>query len=271
VAGLATVLFSIYHFQQTSPLGVVGNLLTLPLVGFVMMPAAMLSVLAMPFGFERPFLWVMGWSIDRMLDVATAVANWSQGINASPLLTPMALFIGLLALAWFSFFTNRYRLIGPALAVPAVLVFALDHPPDVLISDTTQALAVRGAAGLELVAGKPDSFAVNVWRQTYRDPIGPPPPAMTTCDSLGCVSRSPLGFVVAVTRDQAGFEDDCAEADLVVTRLFAPAACTAETTVIDGRDLAHGGVQWLRWDAVAKNFAIRPAVADLDRPWRAGR
>jgi len=50
VAGVATVLFSIYHFQQTSPLGVLGNLLTLPLVGFVMMPAAVFAVVLMPLG-----------------------------------------------------------------------------------------------------------------------------------------------------------------------------------------------------------------------------
>ena len=68
VAGAATLLFSIYHFQQTSPLGVLGNLASLPLVGFVMMPAAVLAVLAMPFGIEAPFLLAMGWSIDRMLE-----------------------------------------------------------------------------------------------------------------------------------------------------------------------------------------------------------
>jgi competence protein ComEC len=249
----------------------VGNLLALPLVGFIMMPAAMLSVLAMPFGFERPFLWVMGWSIDRMLDVATIVAGWSQHINASPLLTPLALFIGLLALAWFSFFTNRWRLLGPALAVPAVVLFALDHPPDVLVSDTTQALALRGQQGLELVAGKPQSFAVMVWRQTYKDAIDPAPKSTTTCDSLGCVSKSAAGFTVAMTKNVAAFEEDCRSADLVVTHLYAPPSCRDETTVLDARDLAQGGVERLRWDAAAGRFDMRSAIADLNRPWRAGR
>ena len=225
----------------------------------------------MPFGFERPFLWAMGWSIDRMLDVATQVAGWSQGLNASPLLTPLALFIGLLALSWFSFFTNRWRLLGPALAVPAVLLLALDHPPDVLVSDTTQALAVRQAGGLALVAGKPDSFVVGVWQETYKDAIGPAPPGSTSCDGIGCVSRSPAGFTVAVTKDISGFAEDCANADLVVTHLRAPEACRSETTVIDGRDLAQGGVEWLRWDAGAGRFDVRPAIGDLTRPWRAGR
>jgi len=271
IAGGATTLFSIYHFQQTSPLGILGNLMTLPLVGFIMMPAAMLAVLAMPFGFERPFLWAMGWSIDRMLDAATLVAKWSQGLEASPLLTPLALFIGLAALAWFSFFTNRWRLLGPALAVPAVMLFALDRPPDVLVADTTQALALRTPKGLVLASGKPDSFAVNVWRDTYRETIGAADPATAACDSLGCLSRSSLGFSVAQTKDQAGFVDDCANADLVVTHLRAPAYCRNETTVLDDRDLAKGGVEWLHWDPSTGRFEVRPAIADLNRPWRAGR
>jgi len=271
IGGASTIVFAIYHFQQTSPLGIVGNLMIMPLVALVMMPAAMLSVLAMPFGMDRPFIWLLGWSVDRMLDVATLVAGWSQNFEGSPLLTPLALFIALLALAWFAFFTNRYRLIGPVLAVPAILLFALDHPPDVLVADTTQALAVRGADGLTLIGGKPGSFAVDVWGQTYRQQIDAAPPGSVSCDSLGCITKSPLGFTVASSKNLAAFDEDCANADLVVTHLQAPADCRAETTVIDADDLARGGVQWLRWDAGAGRFELRPAIGDLNRPWRAGR
>lgn len=271
IGGAATIVFAIYHFQQTSPLGIVGNLMIMPLVALVMMPAAMLSVLTMPFGMDRPFIWLLGWSVDRMLDVATLVAGWSQNFEGSPLLTPLALFIALLALAWFAFFTNRYRLIGPVLAVPAILLFALDHPPDVLIADTTQALAIRGSEGLMLVGGKPGSFAVTVWGQTYRQQIDTALTGAVSCDSLGCISKSPLGFTVASSKNLAAFDEDCANADLVVTHLQAPEDCRAETMVIDANDLAKGGVQWLRWDAGAGRFEVRPAIADLNRPWRAGR
>ena len=139
IAGAATLLFSAYHFQQTSPLGVLGNLAALPLVGFVMMPAVLLAVLAMPFGLEGPFLGVAGWSVERMLGIARLVADLGAGLGGHPLLTPLSLVIGLLALGWFAFFTDRWRLLGPALALPAVLLFTLDRPPDVLVADTTQA------------------------------------------------------------------------------------------------------------------------------------
>jgi competence protein ComEC len=193
------------------------------------------------------------------------------GDRRPPLLTPLALFIALLGLCWFSFFTNRYRLIGPLVAVPFIMAFALDRPPDVLVSDTTQAIAMRSLTGLALISGKPKSFAVNLWGQTYRQDIGKAPTGTTNCDSLGCVSQSPLGFSLALSKDPAAFAEDCANVDLVVTHLYAPAACRGETTVIDADDLAKGGTQWLAWDKTTGRFEIRPAMTDLNRPWRAGR
>jgi competence protein ComEC len=268
VAGAATLLFSAYHFQQTSPLGVFGNLISLPLVGFIMMPSALFAVLAMPFGFEGPFLAVMGWSINRMLELAAMVASWSGGIDASPLLTPLALVIGFLALAWFAFLNNRWRWLGPAIAIPAVFLFALDRPPDVLIADTTQAVAIRTTDGLRLVDGKPGSFAVDVWQETYGGDIGAADETITRCDSIGCIATSPQGFDLAIIKDSAGFAEDCFIADLVITRRIAPGLCARQTTVIDAQALRFGGVHWLRWDAAAEAFEIRPAMTDLNRPWR---
>jgi competence protein ComEC len=265
VAGAATLLFSIYHFQQTSPLGVLGNLATLPLVGFVMMPAAALAVLAMPLGIERPFLLALGWSIDRMLDMAHVVAAWSEHLRAAPLLTPAALLIGLAALCWFAFFRDRWRLLGPGLAVPLVLIFAIDRAPDVLVSDTTRALAVRGVDGLDLADGKPDSFALNVWRDTYAEPIATA--ASESCDSLACVGTSAAGFRYAIVRDPAAFADECGRADLIVARVAAPVWCTS-SAIVDPQTLARRGVQWLRWDKSQSRFEIRGAIGEPNRPWR---
>ncbi len=265
VAGAATLVFSIYHFQQTSPLGVLGNLLSLPLVGFIMMPAAALAVLAMPLGLEWPFLAAMAWSIDRMLEMAGLVAALSEHLRASPLLTPWALVIALAALGWFAFLRDRWRLAGPLLAIPLIVLFAVDRPPDVLIADTTQALAIRGATGLELADGRPRSFALDIWRETYAEAIAVPAPQH--CDSIACIGESAAGFSYAIVDDPGGFAEECALADLVVTRLYAPIYCTAPT-VIDADDLRRHGVHWLRWDAPARTFEIRAAVGDLARPWR---
>jgi competence protein ComEC len=223
-----------------------------------------LAVLAMPFGLETPFLLTMGWSIDRMLDLAAIVSAWSTHLRASPLLTPLSLAIGLAALAWFSVFKDRWRLLGPLVAVPAVILFALDVRPDVLIADTTRAVAIRGPSGLELADGKPQSFALGVWRETYAEPITAA--ASVNCDSIACIGQSSVGFSYAIIRDPAGFADEC-DRDLIIARISAPNWCRAGT-IIDAGDLYGHGVHWLRWNVDDRRFEVRPAIGSLDRDWR---
>jgi competence protein ComEC len=261
IAGLATLLFSAYHFQQTAPLGLVANLMALILIGPIMI-SIVVSALLMPFGWEGSFLSALQVLLDALLWIATTVSQWSAGLTLHPLLTPVALVLGLGALAWFAFFQSWHRLIAPVLLAPAVLLLAIDRPPDVLVADTTRAVAMRGADGLELVAGKPASFAVDVWRETYGEAIGA---GTAKCDAVGCLVESPRGFRIALVDDPAGFFEDCATVDLVITRREAPTSCAAKT-VIDADDLTYGGVHWLVWDGA--HFEVRPAKTGLSRPWR---
>ncbi|HEV7293545.1 MAG TPA: ComEC/Rec2 family competence protein [Devosia sp.] len=265
IAGTATLVFSAYHFQQTAPLGVIGNVLVLPLVSLVIMPFAVLSVIMMPLGLEEPFVSIMGWGIDRMVDCAALVAGWSNGLTGNPLLTSSALLSSLGALAWFAYFQNWWRLIGPALAVPLILLFALDSRPDILIADSTQSVAVRVATGLKLATGRTGSFAVDAWSEHFQEEIAASADG-TTCDSLGCIVRTPR-FTVAVVKNVAALPDDCGAHDLLIARIPVPATCTGGQ-VIDADDLARGGVHWLRWQDGAGQFEIRPAISNLNRPWR---
>lgn len=265
IAGTATLLFSAYHFQQTAPLGVVGNVLVLPVVSLVIMPFAVLSVLAMPLGAEAPFVGIMGWGIDRMVDGATLVARWSEGLTGNPLLTSTALMIGLAALAWFAFVNSWWRLLGPAVAVPLVLLIGLDERPDILIADTTQAVALRTVEGMGLISGRAGSFATDVWSDHYQEPIAETVEGVR-CDSLGCIASTDR-FSVAVIRNPAAFAEDCGLHALVIARMRAPATCTG-SQVIDADALAAGGVHWLAWNEAAARFDIRTAIPNLTRPWR---
>lgn len=267
VAGGATAVFAAYHFQQTAPLGVIANVLAIPLVGLVVLPSAFAAVLLMPFGVEKPFIGLAAWGLDRILDIAQVVAVWSEGLPASPLLGQGALFIALGTLAWFAFFTTRVRFLAPLVAVPLIVLAGLDRPPDVLVADTTQAVAVREESGLALAAGRTGSFAVDVWGETYGQSIAAKAQGLT-CDAVGCIEKSPVGFTVALIENPAAFPEDCRSADLVVTRLAAPAPCRQTTQVVDARDLARGGVHWLRWHQDTRRFTIRPAITDVHRPWR---
>ncbi|MCP8882279.1 ComEC family competence protein [Devosia sp. XJ19-1] len=266
IAGLATLLFSAYHFQQTAPLGVIGNLLALPFVSLVIMPFGVLSVLSMPLGLETPFLSIMGWGIDRMVDIAELVAGWSQGWTGNPLLATWTLGLGLLGLAWFAFIDNRWRLVAPMLAAGIILLLGFEQRPDVLIADSTQAVAIRDGEGLALGSGRTGSFAVDVWSQHFQTEIAEAHPG-ARCDELGCIVTTP-DFSIAIVRNAAAFAEDCGRHNLLIARIYPPKHCFADGQVIGPAQLASGGVHRLSWNQGAGQFDIRPAIESLNRPWR---
>ena len=265
IAGLATVLFSAYHFQQTAPLSVLANVMVLPVLSFVIMPFGAIGVAAMALGIEAPLLLLTGWGIDRMIDVAAIVTHWSDGIEGNPILTPWSLVIGLVGLAWFAVLRGRERLAGPVLVLPLVLAFGLDTRPDVLIADSTQAVALRTDSGMALIAGRAGSFAVNAWSDHYDTDIAAAHPDLQ-CDSLACVAAV-ADTRIALIRVADAFAEECGTGALIVTRLYAPGFCRVPgATVIDAADLRRGGVHWLRRDG--EGWEVRPVMPTLDRPWR---
>lgn len=268
IAGLATLLFSAYHFQQTAPLSVLGNVMALPFVGLIMW-AGVVAMLVMPLGLDGICFQVMGWGIEGMLWVAELVAGWSEGLTGNPLLSGWTLVGGLAALAWFGFLQNRWRLLAPVLLVPAILFFGLEPRPDVLIADSTQAVAVRDGEGMALASGRIGSFAVNVWSRHYQSDIGPAHPG-AVCDGVGCIVETE-DFSIAIVRNAAAFAEDCGRHDLLIARIYPPGSCFAAGDVIGPAQLATGGVHWLHWNEQAGRFDIRPAMVNLNRAWRVSR
>ncbi|WP_141701691.1 ComEC/Rec2 family competence protein, partial [Methyloceanibacter marginalis] len=52
IAGTAVAPFAVYHFHRMTHFGLVANMIAAPLVSLLIMPMALLSLIAMPFGLE---------------------------------------------------------------------------------------------------------------------------------------------------------------------------------------------------------------------------
>jgi competence protein ComEC len=74
IAGLATMPYAAFHFHRVTPYGVLANLAAMPVVSVLVMPAGLLGLVAMPFGFDGVFWRVMEFGIDWMILVAQWVA-----------------------------------------------------------------------------------------------------------------------------------------------------------------------------------------------------
>ncbi|MFZ4534299.1 MAG: ComEC/Rec2 family competence protein, partial [Alsobacter sp.] len=268
VAEAATAPFGLFHFQRFTPYGLVGNALTLPLVSLVVMPAALLGAVALPFGLDAPVWSVMGWGVAAMLDVAAVVAAWPGATRAVPAFGVAALGLLTVGLLWLTLWRTPLRLGGIALMGAGVALAAAAVPPDLVVAADGRSLVVRGAGGRLVTLGRQSGdFALDQWLRAdgdTRSAASARQDGGAACDPFGCVVRLPDGRAIAHVTDAQAFEEDCGRAALVVTPLRAPSWCAAET--IDAAFLARSGATALT--ARAGGFDRMPDRRPLrDRPW----
>jgi len=268
VASLATAPFAAYHFQTANPFGLLGNALTLPLISIVVMPAAVIGVLALPFGLDRPVWEIMGFAVDRVLKVSGWVADFDGSTLVVPAFGPgtLALFIAALIVATVLVSPLRWAAVMAGAA--ALALAGTPERQDVFVDRTVAGAVVRGREGRLVVVGKPSSFVVEQWLKADGDGRAADDESVRTgarCDRLGCTVVTADGRVVAFVLDRAAFPEDCSRAAIVLSRLYAPATCSA-AVVIDRRVLdAHGAIAiGLANGAAAITTARRPRE---EKPW----
>jgi competence protein ComEC len=248
VASLATAPFAAYHFQTMNPYGLVGNALALPLVSLVVMPCAVLGVLAYPFGLDSPVWRVMGFAVTQVLEVSA----WVGGFSGSTVIVPA---LGLGALGLMSAGLLVLTLPASALRWLAVLPvgagMAIAASPkrfDVYIDRDGSGAAIRSAGGQLALVGRPSAFVVEQWLRADGDGRNADDESLrrdARCDKAGCVVEGADNRNVAFVKEIAAFEEDCRRAAIVITRLDAPSQCGA-VLVLDREALAARGTTALR-------------------------
>lgn len=268
IAGLATTPYAAFHFHRITPYGVIANLLAMPVISAVVMPAGLLGLAAIPFGFDGVFWQLMGAGISWMISVSNWVAALpgaigriaAFGIGPLVLATAGIIVLGLLRtpLRW-----------SGAIILALGIAWAQATPrPDVLIAGEGSSVAVRGADGrLHLMQRGKDQFLLRQWLAADADIRLPGDASLTegvACDDAGCVAQLASGGLVALALHPAALGDDCARAVLVVTALDVPADCQAH--VIDHKTMQKSGAAALR--QTGGGFVTTSVRSKSgDRPW----
>ena len=268
VAGLATTPYAAFHFHRVTPYGVLANLAAMPVVSAVVMPAGMLGLLAMPFGLDGLFWWLMGIGIDWMIAVTRWVAALPSAIGRMAAFGTGPLIAASAGIVLLGLLRTPLRWSGAAVLLLAT-AWALAVPqPDVLISADGHNVAVRGKDGrLHLIRTAKDAFLLKEWLAADADPRPPEDASLAdgvSCDEAGCVAEMTDGAFVAVALRPEALTDDCRRAALVVTARQASPACAA--AVMSENRLRSQGALALR--KTPQGFALaadRPK--GVDRPW----
>ena len=290
IAGLATSPLAAAYFNRSAQYGIVANLLVVPVMGVVVMPAGVVAVLLAPVGLAAPALWLMGLGTRWMLYVAELVTGWGGAVvtvaaphwGAVPL-GGAGVTIGLLALHG-----ARGRLSWIVAAVAGLMVLAgamtwvTTERPDILVAGDGTAVGLMTPAGRAL--SKPaGAFVADSWLRADGD--------LATAEEAAArpgwqgpkgARQADLGNLRIVHLSGKGAADRVAQActtgAIVILAARAPAGEDRDCLLLDESRLARTGAaagwlrpQGIRWaDDAAANGARLWTSPAVRRAWGLG-
>jgi competence protein ComEC len=279
VASLATAPFAAFHFGRIATLGLVANLIAVPVTALWIMPWGLLALALMPVGLEGLALAPMEWGIALVIAVARACAGLPGAVVLLPA-WPLSALVGIaLGGLWLCLWRGRWRWAGLAGLGLGLALSASGRPPDILVDETGRLFAVRtGDGALALSSTRVARFVGSMWLRRNGQEAPAPwaeagddeawPDGTLRCDRLACVYRPRGKPLVALVRDPRALAEDCALAQVVVAAVPVRGACDGPALVVDRFDLWRGGAHalWLGKDGED----VR--VADVEsrqgrRPW----
>ncbi|MDK3072469.1 ComEC/Rec2 family competence protein [Sedimentitalea sp. JM2-8] len=248
IAGLATAPVGAAHFNTMSHYGLIANLLSVPLMGILVIPAAVLALLLAPFGLEMVGLYPMGMGLRWILGVAHFVTDLdgAQGYVPGPghWVLPM-LSLGCL---WVMLWQGRARLAGLAPVVLAFLLWAQTERPAVLVADTGGLVGVMTAEGRALSKARGAGFIAGNWLENDGDGSDQPTAAGRwpgAEDKVRTFSAGPIEIVHVIGKTGAARMDSCAAGQIVVAsvplRLKGPCEVYDSKRLLDTGSLAISG------------------------------
>ncbi|MFP7672789.1 ComEC/Rec2 family competence protein [Marivita sp. S0852] len=236
IAGAATAPFAMAHFNQIAQFGLLANLATVPLMGVLVIPAAVLGVCLMPFGLESIGLIPMGWGVDWILRVAQHIADWDGAVR--PVVTPQPVVLPLIALGALTvvIWSGRLRWVGVAPIVAAIALWSTADRPDILVAQGGTLVGVMTPDGRALSRPRGTGFVARVWLEN--DGRGGD---QTSAASLW-QAAPPVNIRHIHGKRAARAFQGCAANELVIASANLPAATIAPTcTILDKRDLSGMG------------------------------
>lgn len=275
IASLATAPFILYQFQNFPVYGILANLIGVPLMGFIIMPAAAFVYLLMPLGLEKPAMDIMEWGIGWTL----ATAHWTAGLDgavwhvrALPFITFLLCVVGaIVALLWH----GRGKWAGIVMIAIGIAVVPFHRAPDILVSESFKLMAVRDDEGhLHMSSGRAEKFTATKWVELNGDgqtraAVWPREGEIEhtgfRCAPEGCRGMM-KGATISFSRSPAALSEDCTWANIIIAAIPLPESCGAPLT-LDLFDGHRRGAHAVHIDDNGRARVISVRDTRGRRPW----
>ncbi len=230
VAGFATSFIAAWHFHQIAPLGLLANMLAMPIVTLVVMPAVLFSIVMIPFGLDPYVLMLVSYGINAILDIALWV-NSLMNVAITGEQTAGLFILFLTGFGLLTLFKSRIRLAGVVI-LGSIPVFATStNVPDILIAESGRAVAVKDAQGqLVTLISKRENFVTRIWGKAYsKGSISYAGLPSERCNRDQCVYELQSGLRFYLVYDPELLPNACNKADILAAPRLKWVNCREKT------------------------------------------
>lgn len=272
VAGLATAPIGAAHFNALSHYGLLANLTSVPMMGTVVIPAAVLALVLAPFGLDWIGLWIMGVGLRWILEVGHFVAGLDgarsfvhgPGVAVLPMIA--------LGFLWLCLWQGRTRMIGVLPVLAAFWLWVSTDRPIGLIAENGALVGVMTGEGRALSKAKGAGFVARNWLENDGESI----------DQLTAAARWPETRVASLPggievlhlagKKAVGGFSGCAEGQIIVANLDLPKTASDCILLDPTRLRDKGAIAITTGKNGVKLTSVRDVTGDrLWSPWRAPR
>jgi competence protein ComEC len=262
----ATASFMAYDFHELSPYVLIGNPLTLAMIEFFAVPAALVGALLYPLGLDSLVWTYLGAGINLIMTIAERIGSAPGASISLPAFAPWSLAcLTLAVLSAVIWRTWTMRVTALPLLALGLMGAASGGRFDLAVPQTGDMAALRDADGqLTILGKKRESFASEQWLRADADSRNAAERS-GKCDSVGCVGLLRDGESVALVLEESAFHEDCARAEIVISPLYAPRSCAPKILLDRGR-LAESGAVTFAFGPKGMEWRTARAPGE-DRPW----
>jgi competence protein ComEC len=234
IATLATGLFALYHFQQLSLLGVIANVIAVPLAALWIMPTLLLATLLTPLGLglEAGPLWLANFGLEALLGLARLTSSLEGGVITTRAWPAVSLVLAGLGVWSMALLVRPLSLLGGLPPLMAVLLAANHEQPRAVLNVEERLLAGATAPGPlfqfgerppGLVVAAGSEFAVQQLERLFNL-------SAADCTAPACALGPP--WWISTSAQSAGLLCQRGEGDRIVLLGVAPrSACTSDRVI----------------------------------------
>ncbi|MAQ71765.1 MAG: hypothetical protein CL565_06185 [Alphaproteobacteria bacterium] len=276
IATIATAPFALYHFNALAKYGLIANVLAMPILSFVVMPAAVLTFLLAPLKLEWLALAPMSWGTELIIDIANKVASLPDATYSMSQM-PFSAFLIFITSLFLLFALRGYlRLVSIPLFVFSALLVISHQGSQILVSPTGKLIGVHDGNTLLVSSKVKERFTRNQWMEHLNvndtnvrsfPTIGCEGPVC--CDKAACNVKLSNGSRVSYLKEKYGLTEDCAnpEIDYVIAPFGLRQQSCPDKTLVGYWQLKEGGSHSITFEN-EKEILNKAVDKDSKRPWQ---